>query len=144
MKDILVDNTVAKNFCNPLDPHYKTFIQWIFEDGVLVVTQSLLSEYASTSAASPSDTNIAVLVNRLTQDGRLKHFTKEELTAFRFSSRISKKLRSNRRDHDNIKAVMLSARKYTVSHDKNFRQDVNSYPGYSARAEKRPQDIPYR
>jgi len=38
---------------------------------------------------------------------------------------------------------MLSVRKYALSHDTAFRDDVNDFPGYRARAEIRPRDIPY-
>jgi hypothetical protein len=143
MKDILVDNTVAKNFCNPLDPEYKTFIKWIHDEGFLVVTQSLLVEYIATSGAAGANTSMPVLVDRLTREGRLRHFRKPQLAGFRFPRSFRRKLRSNKRDHDNIKAVILSTRKFALSHDKAFRHDVNNYPGYRGRAEIRPQDIPY-
>lgn len=143
MKDILVDNTVAKNFCNPLDPDYKTFIRWVLEEGVLVVTQRLLIEYKATAGSSPANTSMPSLVDYLTRKGRLMHFGRAQLTAFRFPSRVTKRLRSNWKDHDNVKAVMLSVRKYALSHDAAFRYDVNNYPGFNARAEIRPQDLPY-
>lgn len=143
MKDILVDNTVAKNFCNPLDSNYKTFIAWLLEHGYLVVTQRLLSEYLSASAASASSTSMPALINHLLRNGRLRKFNKSTLGAFRFTSRVRRSLRSNRSDHDSIKAVMLSYRKFALSHDKNFRYDINHFPGYAARAERRPQDLPY-
>lgn len=143
MKDILVDNTVAKNFCNPLDKEYKQFIKWIDEEGFLVVTQSLLTEYIATSGTSGASTSMPALVDRLTRDGRLCHFPKAALSGFRFPKRVSRALCSNKKDHANIKAVMLSVRKFALSHDANFRRDVNGYPGHNARAERRPQDIPY-
>jgi len=143
IKDILVDNTVAKNFCNPLDSHYKAFIEWLFNEGTLVVTQRLLSEYFASCGAATSSTSIPVIVNRLLLQGRLRKFVKDELVSFRFPKRTEKRLRCNRNDRDNLKAVLLSARKYAVSHDDNFRYDVNNFPGIPARAERRPQDLPY-
>jgi hypothetical protein len=143
-KDLLVDNCIAKNFCNPLDDHYKTFIRWLFEEGELVVTQSLLRDYYASTAASPSPTNIVIIVAKLTADGRLCRFTKQDLDYFQIPKRITRCLRSNRKDWDNIKAVMLSTRKFAISLDNGFVFDVNNYPGYSARAERRPQDLPYR
>ena len=29
LKDLFIDNNVAKNFANPLDPEYKKLIQWL-------------------------------------------------------------------------------------------------------------------
>ena len=143
-KDLLVNNSIAKNFCNPLDPHYKAFIHWLFAEGELVVTQSLLTEYHASTAGSPSPTNIVVIVAKLTADGRLRRFTKQDLNLFQIPNYVTSCLRSNRKDWDNIKAVMLSTRKFALSLDNDFVFDVNNYPGYSARAERRPQDLPYR
>ena len=74
MKDILVDNTVAKNFCNPVDLHYKAFIQWLKLHGVLVVTRSLITEYIATCGSSPATTSMPSIVDILTRDGRLRRF----------------------------------------------------------------------
>jgi hypothetical protein len=142
--DIFVDNTAAKNFCNPVDQHYKEFIKWLFEEGYLVVTNKILGEYVSSTGASPSETNIVVIIARLTRDGRLVRFTKQQLEEFSFSKRIEKKLRSNSKDHPHIKAVLLSTRKLAVSLDDNFRHDVNNYPGYGAVARKRPEELAYK
>jgi hypothetical protein len=29
MKDIFIDNSIAKNFANPLDPEYKKLVAWL-------------------------------------------------------------------------------------------------------------------
>ena len=144
MQDVLVDNNIAKNFCNPLDRHYKDFVAWLFDAGVLVVTQQLMKEYYATAGHSHSETSITVIVDRLTRTGRLVRFTNATLRDFRFPASVRRKLRSNREDHSNIKAVMLSTRKYAISNDANFRHDVNTYPGHSALAVRRPQDLPYK
>jgi hypothetical protein len=143
MKDLLVDNTVAKNFANPLDPHYKALVHWLFDTGFLVVTQRLLIEYSRTAAAASSNTAMPALVDHLLRNGRLSMFGKKTLSKFSFSTRIRRSLRSNQEDHDTIKAVMLSVRKLALSHDVNLRHDINHFPGYNARAAKRPQDLPY-
>ena len=44
IKDLFVDNNIAKNFKNPADPHYEKLIKWLFEEGHLVLTQKLLKE----------------------------------------------------------------------------------------------------
>ena len=45
MKDIFIDNNVAKHFSPPITPSYKTFISWLYKEGALVVSQKLLNEY---------------------------------------------------------------------------------------------------
>jgi hypothetical protein len=143
MKDLLVDNTVAKNFSNPLDVHYKELIQWLFKTGVLVVTQRLLVEYLRTASGARSNTSMPALFDHLLREGRLKKFDKKTLGDFAFTKRIQRALRSNKEDHDNIKAVMLSVRKFALSHDVNLCHDINNFPGHNARAERRPEDLPY-
>jgi len=143
MKDLLVDNTVAKNFCNPLDPEYKLLVKWLFEEGVLVVTQRLLVEYIATAGTSGSNTSMPAVIDYLTRVGRLARFGKRELADFRIPPRVARRLRSNPEDHDSVKAVMLSVRKFALSHDDAFRHDVNNFPGFAAVAAIRPCDIPY-
>lgn len=143
-RDIFVDNTVAKNFCNPVDQNYKDFIKWLYEEGYLVVTNKILSEYVSSTGGSPSSTNIVVIIARLTRDGRLIKFSKQQLEDLKFAKRIENRLRSNQKDHPHIKAVLLSSRKLALSLDENFRHDVNNIPGYQATAKERPQDINYK
>lgn len=143
-KDIFVDTTVAKTFCNPVDQHYKDFIKWLLREGCLVVTNKILGEYVGASGASPSETNIVVIIAQLTRDGRLLKFTKQQLDEFRFTTRTERRLRCNRKDHPHVKAVLLSERKLAVSLDDNFRYDVNNFPGYRAVARRRPEELDYR
>lgn len=142
-KDILVDNSVSKYFCNPIDAHYKDFIKWLFDEGHLVVTQKLITEYHSTTSGSSSATNLVVIVSKLTAEGRLRKFSKLELNAFRMPNPVKKKLRSNAEDWDSIKAVMLSDRKFALSLDNNLVYDINNYSGFTARASMQPQGLPY-
>jgi hypothetical protein len=142
--DVFVDNNVAKNFCNPADPHYKDFIKWLFEEGHLAVSNKILGEYVSSVGGSQSATNIVASISRLTRDGRLIKFSQEQLTQLVFSKRIIRKLRSNRKDHAHIRVVLLSCRKLALSLDANFRYDVNSFPGHQAVARARPEELSYR
>jgi hypothetical protein len=142
--DIFVDNNVAKNFCNPVDPNYKNFIKWLFEDGHLVVTNKILTEYVSSTGGSISPTNIVIIIARLTRDGRLIKLSRQQLDEFVFNRRIERVLRSNRKDHPHIKAVLLSNRKLALSLDDNFRYDLNNFPGHQAVARKRPEELNYR
>jgi len=141
--DIFVDNNIAKNFCNPLDPEYKTFITWLFREGCLAVSNKILSEYHSSFSHSSSKTNIIVIINRLLIDGRLNKISNEVLKSFVFRKHVLKQLRANRKDYNHIKVVLLSDRKLALSLDKNFRNDVNNFPGYCAIAGNKPSEIPY-
>ena len=57
-KDLFIDNNIAKNFSNPLDPEYKKLIKWLIEfnsnpkkhddNAHLVVSQKLIAEYYRT------------------------------------------------------------------------------------------------
>lgn len=143
MKDVLIDNCVAKNFCNPMDPEYRRFIAWLASEGVVVVTQSLLVEYHRSTGASNSPTNIVVILNKLMAEGRFRKIGKRELDALKIPSHIRRNWSCNVEDHVNVKAVVLSVRKYALSLDDRFRADVNAFPGVGARAERRPQDLPY-
>ena len=111
-KDIFVDNNIAKNFCNPLDPEYKKFIIWLLTDGFLVVSNKILGEYNRTCSHSYSSTNIAIIVNKLLQEGRLKKYGNPELKKIVFKKSIVRRLRSNFKDQDHIRLVILSDRKY--------------------------------
>jgi len=143
-KDILIDNCVVCNFCNPVDDDYKELIKWLFNEGELVVTQKLIIDYHSACAASPSDTSIIAIMAKLTSDGRLRKFNKKELSNFRIKKHIHKKFLCNEKDVDLIKAVMLSFRKYALSLDDNLVRDINNYPGHEAHAAASPEDLPYK
>jgi hypothetical protein len=143
MKDILVDNNIAKNFCNPLDEEYKKFIKWLFHEGSLVITKQLIVEYQSSCASSGSITNVMAIIDKQQKEGRLNFLSSGDLRSFKFKPKDERRLHSNKKDRSHIKAVLLSKRKFAVSRDRFFRADVNSFPGYSARAEARPEDIPY-
>ncbi len=142
--DIFVDNNVAKNFCNPVDLNYKDFIKWLFEEGHLVVTNKIIHEYVSSTGGSPSPTNMVMIIDRLTRDGRLVKFSRQQLDEFVFGRRIEGALRSNRKDHPHIKAVLLSNRQLALSLDDNFRYDLNNFPGHRAVARERPEQLNYR
>lgn len=142
-KDIFVDNDVAKNFANPLDPHYKKFIEWLQDEGWLVITNKILVEYCRTCSGCSSLTNVVAIINRLTRDGRILRVSNDQLKAFDFPPKIERRLRSHSKDHDHIKAVIISHRRYALSREWNVCYDINHFPGVPARAARRPQDIPY-
>lgn len=143
-KDVFIDNNVAKDFCNPLDPPYRDLIKWLYEEGHLAVSNKILGEYISSTGSSSSPTNIVTIIARLTRDGRLNKFTQEQLNSLRFKKHVQKGLQSNQKDHPHLKVVLLSDRKLALSLDRNFRHDVNNFPGYQAVARARPEELPYR
>jgi hypothetical protein len=141
--DIFVDNNIAMNFCNPVEDEYKRFIQWLVTRGYLVVSQKLLSEYVSSTGASPATTNICAIVDRLTRDGRLIKIKNSELRSFKFSKSIERSLRSNKKDWNHLKTILLSHRKYAITMDNDFTFDVNHFPKHNARAAHCPSLVPY-
>lgn len=148
LKDIFIDNNIAKNFCNPLDPEYKKLIKWLMYDSTayLVVSQKLLVEYVGSTGQSPSLTNITVIIDRLTRDGRLIKISNKQIKEFKqkhFSKIIEKKLTCNQEDRDHIPVVMLSHRKYVLALDKKFTFDLLNFPKFKVIVCDKPQDLPY-
>lgn len=154
MKDIFIDNNITKNFANPLDPEYKKLIKWLIRydesdtssNAVLVICNKLLNEYGRTSSLSKSPTNIWVIVDILKRQGRLNHIKNSDIKEFiriYLTKTIKKCLRCNKSDREYIPVVLLSFRKYALVADGNFRYDLNNFPEFSARAEKRPENLPY-
>jgi len=152
-KDLFIDNNVAKNFTNPMDPEYKELIAWLLKNSgdksksaFLVVSNKLLQEYFSSNRGANKGTNIAVIINVLTKQGRLVKVTNQEIKSFQqryFTNKIVRKLRSNRKDWEHIPVVLLSDRKYALTLDKNFRYDLTEFPGFTVVAASKPGEIPY-
>ena len=155
MKDIFIDNNVAKNFANPLDPEYKRLVRWLrFSDesnkancAHLVISKKIIVEYHRTCGESMSDNSIIAIVDLCTRQGRLNKITNDQIKNFRathFSKKVCRRLRSNWQDHDHIPLVLLSHRKFAISIDDEFVRDVINFPGFRATAVKRPQDLNYK
>lgn len=153
MKDIFIDNNVAKNFAKPLDPEYKRLIRWLLkfdadlkDSAHLAVSKKLIAEYKRTSGNAYSGTNIAVIIDKLTQQGRLLMITNQQIKDFKreyFKKRVIRRLTCNREDRDHIPVVLLSHRKYALSLDDDFTRDLINFPGFTVWVEKRPRDLPY-
>jgi len=153
-KDIFIDNNIAKNFSNPMDKEYKKLIRWLKRydpedlpgNAYLVVSNKLLKEYGLTVSPVAGGTNIWVIIDILTRQGRLVRIGNADIKEFQrthFTKKVLKSLRANKEDHDHIPVVLLSDRKYALSLDNNFIYDLVHFPGFRARAEKRPEDLPY-
>jgi len=147
MKDIFVDNNIAKNFAMPKDIQYKKFIDWLVNRGWLVVSIKLIHEYNRTCFGSYSCTSIAVILNRLISDKRITIFSKTQIEDFKriyYKSRVRKELRSGYWDREfHIPTVLMSNRKYALVNDKNLRHDLVHFPGFTVLVEKRPECLPY-
>ncbi len=162
MKDIFIDNCVAKNFTAPIDQHYKDLIEWIneFDEDLvekepnkissfahLVVSQKLLVEYLRPSRDCSKPNAIPSIVNRLTREGRLQKKSKAEIQEFmsdNFSKKVQKGLLSNQEDHCHIVCVLISNRKMCLTYDENLSKDLNEFPGYKVLVEKRPENLNYK
>lgn len=162
MKDIFIDNNIAKNFATPIDQHYKNLIEWINEfdqDLVkkhpnkksgfahLIVSQKLLVEYLKSSKNCAKPNAIPSIINRLTREGRLLKKTKTEIEQFKnqnFSKRIEKNLLSNQEDHVHIVSVLISNRKLCLTYDENLFKDLIAFPGHVVIVEKRPEKLNYK
>ena len=161
MKDIFIDNNLAKNFATPLDPNYKTLIKWLFaydaEDvknnpenienyAHLVVNQKLLSEYNRSSRGCAKSTAITTIISRLTIQGRLIKVSKSEIELFNrqyITKKVTSSLNSNAEDHVHIPTVLLSVRKMALTYDVNLAADLLKVPGFNPIVKARPEELNY-
>ena len=153
MKDIFIDTNIACRFSNPMDPHLKDLLDWLMADGdednraYLVVSKKLLREYLSSCRGAYGETSLPVLINKLTQEGRIENITNSQIQLFKeqyFTKTIDKKLRSNNEDRNHIPVVMLSERKLALTNDDNFTYDLTHFPGFTVVVSDRPEKIPYK
>ncbi|MET7036906.1 hypothetical protein [Elizabethkingia miricola] len=162
MKDIFIDNNVAKNFATPLDPHYKSLIEWIneydedlvekepdkkHEFAHLVVSQKLLVEYLKSSKDCSKLNAIPSIIGRLTIQGRILKKTKKEIEDFQnkyFTKVLFKSLQSNVEDHVHIVSVLLSNRKLCLTYDENLTKDLSNFPKHTVFISERPEKLNYK
>jgi len=153
-KDIFIDNNIAKNFTNPMDPEYIKLILWLqkYDEkdkdncAHLAVSKKLLGEYLRSAMNASTGTSIPVLIELLQRQGRLHSISNDRIKAFQqkyITKPIERKLVSNKADHEHIPVVLLSHRKYVLSIDDNFIRDLVGFPDFHVTAAKRPQDIAY-
>jgi hypothetical protein len=155
-KDIFIDNNIAKNFSNPIDPEYKKLIKWLMEfssdpqsqynNAYLVVSKKLLAEYYRTMGHAALGNNITVIISLLIQQGRLVQISNEQIKEFKqkyFTKKVERQLVSNKEDREHIPVVLLSDRKYALTLDEKFTTDLINFPGFTVTVGKKPADIPY-
>ena len=154
LKDIFIDNNIAKNFSNPLDPEYKKLIRWLMQcdavhpaaNAYLVVSNKLIAEYQRTARNATLATSIPMVISQLTKEGRLIKISNQAIKDFQhayFSKSVVKKLTCNYEDREHLPVVLLSQRKYALSLDDKFIADLEHFPGFVVLVKKRPEELPY-
>ena len=154
MKDIFIDNNIAKNFVNPIDNNYKELIKWLIlfnenkdNDAHLVVNQLLLTEYHRSAYNCAKPNAIPQIINKLTREGRLVKISNFEINEFKrlkFKPKVLKRLTCNDEDQDHIPTILLSKRKIALTIDDNLFNDLINFPGYIVTVSKRPEEIDYK
>jgi hypothetical protein len=156
-KDIFIDNNIASRFKNPADPEYIKLRDWLvlyreIKEGEedtnahLVVSNKLLNEYSRSNQNIKDGQNIIAIIGLLQKKGRLIFVKNQAIKDFQqehFTKKIESKLSCNQEDRDHIPVVLLSDRKYALSIDDAFVNDLLNFPKFQALACKRPEEMPY-
>lgn len=141
MKDIFLDTNLSKKLINPIESEYLEFINWLYSEGALVMSNKLKCEYLR------GNQNLIVVINKLTIDGRLNPIKNSLLKSFTFPKRIENKFISDFNDRVHIKSIVLSHRKIALIGDNKLLFDINSLPrfdGIKPIAEDNPSKIDYK
>jgi len=156
-KDLFIDNNIASKFCNPQDKEYIKLTKWLLhfdpsdksdKDNYahLVVSQKLLIEYLRSSQNTNNGSAIPLIIDLLIRDGRLIKITNQQIKDFKsryYTKRVENSLTCNNEDRDLLPVVFLSDRKFALTYDKKFKFDLENFPGFNVRVEKRPEELPY-
>jgi hypothetical protein len=156
-KDIFIDNNIASRFKNPADPEYIKLRDWLvlyreIEEGEedtnahLVVSNKLLNEYNRSNQNIKDGQNIIAIIGLLQKKGRLIFVKNQAIKDFQqehFTKKTLKQLSCNQEDREHIPVVLLSHRKYALSIDHAFVNDILKFPKFQALACKRPEEMPY-
>ncbi|WP_179333159.1 hypothetical protein [Winogradskyella costae] len=153
MKDIFIDNNIAKDFATPINPDYKELIRWLItynnneDDAYLVLSQKLMNEYIASSQSCFKSTAITLIVDKLTKEGRINSFENKEIKAFIstfYKAKVLKKLLSNHKDRFHIPIVVLSNRQIALTIDANFAHDLVNFPKSNVTVSDCPSKINYK
>jgi uncharacterized membrane protein len=156
-KDIFIDNNIASRFKNPADPEYIKLRDWLLlyreikeneadNNAHLVVSNKLLNEYSRSNQNIKDGQNIILIIARLQRQGRLIKIDNQAIKEFQqeyFTKKTLKKLSCNEEDREHIPVVLLSHRKYALSIDDAFVNDLLNFPRFNATVAKRPEELPY-
>lgn len=155
MKDIFIDNCIAKDFATPINDNYKSLIKWLFQfdaeniedNAYLVLSQKLLNEYIDSSQNCSKSSAIPVIISKLTKEGRINRFSNNDIKVFKrlhFKPKVVKRLRSSIKDRDHIPIVMMSERKLALTIDENFAYDLVNFPKFVTVVSDCPSKIDYK
>lgn len=156
-KDIFIDNNIASRFKNPADPEYIKLRDWLLlyreikeneadNNAHLVVSNKLLNEYSRSNQNIKDGQNIILIIARLQRQGRLIKIDNQAIKEFQqeyFTKKTLKRLSCNEEDREHIPVVLLSHRKYALSIDDAFVNDLLNFPRFNATVAKRPEELPY-
>jgi hypothetical protein len=160
VKDIFIDNNIAKNFANPSDLEYKKLVDWLIrcdentpeKNAYIVVSKKLLGEYSGATIQAKSTSNITAILKIMnkTVNGhkRIIEISNDDIKAFHKTHKIRDKALKKTynklgKDKTHIPLVMLSNRKYALTYDENFAYILKNFPGFKVLVEKRPEKLPY-
>ena len=153
MKDIFIDNNVAKDFATPINPNYKDLIRWLItyndddDDAYLVLSKKLMNEYVASSQSCFKSTAITTIISKLTREGRINSFENKEIKTFIstfYKAKVVKRLRSNQKDRFHIPIVVLSNRQIAITIDANFAYDLVNFPKSNITVSDCPSKINYK
>jgi len=153
MKDIFIDNNIAKDFATPVNLNLKELIKWLItynddeDDAYLVLSKKLMNEYVASSQNCLKSTGITTIIFKLTREGRINSFTNQEIKGFiasYFKPKTVKKLRCNQKDRLHIPIVLLSNRNIAITKDVDFAHDLVNFPKYKATVTDCPSKINYK
>ncbi len=145
IKDLFIDNSCSKHFCNPVKQQYKDLINWIFNDpdAHLNVSTKLIAEYHRSNLNSTSGTSLPSIVDFLTRNHRLLKIPNTVIRQFVKKNFKKKRFRSNYSDHEYIVVVVHSNRKLALTEDRNLAHDLGNYSGVSISVADCPSKINY-
>jgi hypothetical protein len=153
MKDIFIDNNIAKDFATPINPNYKELIKWLINcnnndnDAYLVLSKKLMNEYVASSQRCIKSTAITTIISQLTREGRINSFSNKDIKDFIssfYKAKVVKKLLSNQKDRLHIPIVLLSERQIALTIDANFSTDLINFPKSNVTVSDCPSKINYK
>ena len=90
--------------------------------------------------------SIPSIIDKLTRDGRLIKISNEQIKEFKrqyFTNKVKKNFTCNKEDQEHIPVVLLSDRKYVLTLDQKFTDDLLNFPGFRVIVCAKPQDLLY-
>jgi len=162
MKDIFIDNNIAKNFAGVKDKEYIKLIFWLLqysneeidkyfskiskdvrkkiyssvpdEKHYLAVSHKLIGEFIRSNRDAKSLTAIPNIIDKMQREGRLNKIENSRIKEFiEKQNKQFEKLRCNSEDKEHIPVVLLSDRKIALTKDENLRFDLLHFTGYKSK-----------